>query len=173
MKILPTCLQSMGIVECHDGETYLSVCLGSKAYADAASERGGKAAHETKQTRSRGGCATDLGRPPSCGPGANCGPAGPRSKAHSRGVAALIESEPLLLMQRRCRTQHERSPSSTGTPDRRDNSTKSPASTGFAERLGHGPTHGSSLFLVGLSSAPAKASQDPASSGDDACLRRS
>lgn len=55
------------------------------------------------------------------GPQPIAGPRGRGPRHSPRGVAALIESEPLLLMQRRCRTQHERSPSSTGTP-RRDSS---------------------------------------------------
>lgn len=62
-------------------------CLGSKAYAYPASRSGRRAGHETKQTRSRGGRATDSGAPstclPSCGPAANCGAAvGTRHEAH-------------------------------------------------------------------------------------------
>lgn len=89
------------------GSVSMSACLGSKAYARPASERGEKATHETKQTRSRGDALRIWGSPPkspTAGPTANCGPAGPRSKAQSRGRFARIESERLLLMQRRCRS---------------------------------------------------------------------
>lgn len=148
----------------------MSACLGSKAYARPASERGEKATHETKQTRSRGDALRIWGSPPkspTAGPTANCGPAGPRSKAQSRGRFALIESERLLLMQRRCRSpQHERRPSSTGTP-RLDNSP------------GHQPPQASqrgwvmarAFFLAGLSSAPAKRHRTQLRQGRNAALR--
>lgn len=110
--------------------------------------------HETKQTRSRGRRATELGSPPKCGPAANCGATGPRSKAQSRGDVALIESEPLLLMQRRCRATNM-----NGVRARQEPlcsiAVQVTSLRRFCREAGS-RAQTCSMFLAGLPSAPAK-----------------